>query len=195
MNGSRGCAALASFGLVLCSVAGCSYVTVPAGVGPEGASTPASSRVGGKKTCPEAVVIQPPTGMRISDRELVPFSATQLGVHTEISEASPRSTVPSRRIEVVSGGYLDELTEEFDDLQIVGKRPVGKQRATVMAGRFLRSRVKVAVWREDGVSAPCDVHAVVGTDISAKDFDSVLASVHIKQPLPRPSTQEGHRGE
>ena len=53
----------------------------------------------------------------------------------------------------ISGGYLDDLTEDYDDLQIVGKRLVGKQRATVMSGKFLRSLVKIAIWREDSVTA------------------------------------------
>jgi hypothetical protein len=128
--------------------------------------------------------------MHISDRELVPFGATQLGVHTEISEASPRSTARSRRIEVISGGYLDDLTEDYDDLQIVGKRQVGKQTVTVMTGRFLRNLVKVATWREDGATTPCDVHAVVGINIPAKDFDAVLASVRIRQPSSRPTPRE-----
>jgi hypothetical protein len=63
-----------------------------------------------------------------------------------------------------------------------------------MTGEFLRNLVKVAVWREDGVTAPCDVHAVVGTNILAKDFDAVLASVRIKQPSRRPTPQERHTG-
>ena len=132
--------------------------------------------------------------MHVSDRELVPFSATQLGVQTVISEASPRSTARPRQIEVISGGYLDDLTEDYDDLQIVGKRQVGKQRATVLTGRFLRNLVKVALWREDGATTPCDVHVVVGINIPANDFDAVLASVRIKQPSSRPTPQERHTG-
>jgi hypothetical protein len=128
--------------------------------------------------------------MHVSDRELVPFSATQLGVQTVISEVSPRSAARSRRIEVISGGYLDDLTEDYDDLQIVGKRQIGKQRATLMTGKLLRNFVKFAVWQEDGAATPCDVHAVVGTNIPTKDFDAVLASVRIKQPSSRSTTQQ-----
>jgi hypothetical protein len=185
--------ALASLVLVLCCVAGCSNVVLPASVGQQKPSPTSSSPAGEKRTCPQAVVTRPPLGMHVSDRELVPFSATQLGVHTEISEASPRSTARLRRIEVISGGYLDDLTEDYDDLQIVGKRQVGKKRATVMTGRFLRNLVKVAVWREDQATTPCDVHAVVGTNIPAKNFDAVLASVRVKQPSSRLTPQERGR--
>jgi hypothetical protein len=189
VNRRRGCAAFASLCIALCCVAGCSNVSLPASDPGPTPATPASP-VWEKKTCPQAVVLRPPAGMHVSDRELVPFSATQLGVHTEISEASPRSGARSRRIEILSGGYLDDLTEDYDDLQIVGKRQVGKQRATVMTGKFLRNSVKVAVWREDGATTPCDVHALVGTNIPAKVFDAVLASVRIKQPSSPPTTQK-----
>ena len=193
MNRRRVCAAFASLGIVLCCFAGCSNVSLPASDSQDPDPTP-TSPVWEKKTCPQAVVLRPPAGMHVSDRELVPFSATQLGVHTEISEASPRSTARPRQIEVISGGYLDDLTEDYDDLQIVGKRQVGKQRATVLTGRFLRNLVKVALWREDGATTPCDVHAVVGINIPANDFDAVLASVRIKQPSSRPTPQERHTG-
>jgi hypothetical protein len=143
------------------------------------------SRPAAKSTCPQAVVTRPPSGMQMSERELVPFSSTQLGVNTVINEATGAAKPPShsRVIEVVSGGYVDELTESYDDLRQVGTVSVTGQPVTLLAGSLLTSTVKLVIWREPGVAPPCDVHAVLATNLSKQQFKAVVKSVRVDHGL------------
>lgn len=143
-----------------------------------------SSRPAAKSTCPQAVVT-PPSGMQMSERELVPFSSTQLGVNTVINEATGAAKPPShsRVIEVVSGGYVDELTESYDNLRQVGTISVTGQPVSLLAGSLLTSTVKLVIWREPGVAPPCDVHAVLATNLSKQQFKAVVKSVRVDHGL------------
>ena len=148
------------------------------------APTPAgqnlSSRPAAKSTCPQAFVTRPPSGMHVSERELVPFGPTQLGVNTVISDATGTAEPPSRMIEVVSGGYVDELTESYDNLRPAGTVSVMGQPASLLAGSLLNSTVKLVIWREPEVAPPCDVHAVLATNLSMQQFKGVVKSVRVK---------------
>jgi hypothetical protein len=123
--------------------------------------------------------------MGVSERKLVPFSSTQLGVNTVISDATEaaRASSRSRMIEVVSGGYVDELTESYDNLRLAGTVSVTGQPVDLLTGSFLTSTVKVAIWRQPGVAPPCDVHAVLATNLSKQQFEAVLTSVRIDHGL------------
>jgi hypothetical protein len=144
-----------------------------------------SSRPAAKSTCPQAVITQPPAGMEVSERELVPFSSTQLGMNTVITDtadgAEPSSR--SRTIEVVSGGFVDELTESYDDLRPVETISVTGQPVTLLAGSLLSSTVNVVIWRQPGVAPPCDVHAVLATNLSKQQFKAVAESVQVDHSL------------
>lgn len=144
-----------------------------------------STRPAAKSTCPQAVVTQPPAGMEVSERELVPFSSTQLGMNTVVSDTADAAepSARSRTIEVVSGGYVDELTESYDDLRPVGTVSVTGQPMTLLAGSLLSSTVKVVIWRQPGVVPPCDVHAVLATNLSKQQFNAVVESVRIDHNL------------
>ena len=91
----------------------------------ESRPTPQSRRDAAKSTCPQAAVTRPPRGMHLSDRELVPVSSTQLGTISLITEV--RQSSNRRRVEVISGGYVDDLAEDYDDLRVLGKTRVGGQ--------------------------------------------------------------------
>jgi hypothetical protein len=140
-----------------------------------------SQRPAAKIMCPQAIVTQPPSGMELSDRELVPFSSTQLGLNTVFSDTTEAAQPPSRSrmIEVVSGGYVDELTESYDDLRLVRTVSVAGQPVSLLAGSLLTSTVKVVIWRQPGVAPPCDVHAVLATNLSKRQFMAVLRSVRV----------------
>jgi hypothetical protein len=144
-----------------------------------------STRPAAKNTCAQAIVTQVPSGMEVSERELVPFSSTQLGVNTVFSDttgaAEPSSR--SRRIEVVSGGYVDELTESYDDLRPIETVSVTGQPVTHLAGSLLSSTVNVVIWRQPGVAPPCDVHAVLATNLSKQQFKAVVKSVRVDRSL------------
>jgi hypothetical protein len=140
-----------------------------------------SRRPAAKSTCPEAIVTRPPSGMAVSDRELVPFSSAQLGVNTVISDPTGTAEPPSdsRMIEVVSGGYVDELTESYDDLRPAGTISVAGQPVSLLAGSLLTSTVGVVIWRQPGVAPPCDVHAVLAMNLSKQQFKAVVKSVRV----------------
>jgi hypothetical protein len=144
-----------------------------------------SGRPAAKSTCAQAVVTRVPSGMEQSERKLVPFSSTQLGVNTVFSDttgaAEPSSR--SRRIEVVSGGYVDELTESYDDLRPIETVSVTGQPVTHLAGSLLSSTVNVVIWRQPGVAPPCDVHAVLATNLSKQQFKAVVKSVRVDRSL------------
>lgn len=144
-----------------------------------------SKRPAAKNTCPQAVVTRPPAGMEVSERELVPFSSTQLGTNTLITDtadgAEPSSR--SRTIEVVSGGFVDELTESYDDLRPVETISVTGERVSLLAGSLLNSTVNVVIWRQPGVAPPCDVHAVLATNMSKQQFKAVVQSVRVDDGL------------
>ena len=122
---------------------------------------------------------------RCPSGKLVPFSSTQLGVNTVFSDtaeaAEPSSR--SRTIEVVSGGYVDELTESYDDLRPVETVSVTGQPVTLLAGSLLSSTVNVVIWRQPGVAPPCDVHAVLATNLSKQQFKAVVKSVRVDRSL------------
>jgi hypothetical protein len=144
-----------------------------------------SGRPAAKSTCPQAVVTQAPGGMEVSERELVPFSSTQLGMNTVISDTADAAgpSARSRTIEVVSGGYVDELTESYDDLRPVGTISVAGQPVTLLTGSLLSATVKVVIWRQPGVAPPCDVHAVLATNLSNQQFKAVVASIRFDHNL------------
>jgi hypothetical protein len=152
-----------------------------------------SRRPATKSTCPQAIVTRPPVGMGVSERKLVPFSSTQLGVNTVISDATEaaRASSRSRMIEVVSGGYVDELTESYDNLRLAGTVSVTGQPVDLLAGSFLTSTVKVAIWRQPGVAPPCDVHAVLATNLSKQQFKAILTSVRMDHSLASTSRPGG----
>jgi hypothetical protein len=144
-----------------------------------------STRPAAKNTCAQVIVTQVPSGMEVSERELVPFSSTQLGVNTVFSDttgaAEPSSR--SRRIEAVSGGYVDELTESYDDLRPIETVSVTGQPVTLLAGSLLSSTVNVVIWRQPGVAPPCDVHALLATNLSKQQFKTVVKSVRVDRSL------------
>jgi hypothetical protein len=145
-----------------------------------------SGRPAAKSTCPQAIVTQPPPGMELSDRELVPFSSTKLGVNTVFSDITETAGPPSRSrtIEVVSGGYVDDLTESYDDLRPIRTISVAGQPVSLLAGSLLTSTVKVVIWRQPGVAPPCDVHAVLATNLSNEQFMAAVKSVRVESPSP-----------
>ena len=156
-------------------------VLAPPDEAPLPVSQDLSRRPAAKSTCPQAIVTQLPSGMHVSERQLVPFSSTQLGVNTVISDATGAAERPSRSrtIEVVSGGYVDELTESYDNLRPAGTVSVAGRPVSLLSGSLLTSGVKLVIWREPGVAPPCDVHAILATNVSKQQFKAVVKSVRV----------------
>jgi hypothetical protein len=147
-------------------VAGCLLATSGCGGSPVAGADPAgpgsSLRPAAKETCRD-VAWSPPPSLHVvqTSRELVGFSPTLLGVQT--TWAGNGFTA-----ETVAGGYVDDLTEAYDDLHVVGTLPLDRGvEAEVLHGRLLDDQVLVAVWRDPTEDVPCDVHALLvrGADV------------------------------
>lgn len=121
----------------------------------------ASTRPAAKRTCPDVTWAVPASmGLERASRELVPFGPTLLGV---------QSTWRGHgfTVETVSGGYVDDLTEPYDNLAPTGTLSLhGDPHAEVMHGSLQGSPVLVVLWRDRSEAVPCDVHAflVQGAD-------------------------------
>jgi len=129
--------------------------------------TPAApTRPATKDTCPSPTVAAD-GGLQLVDRQLVGFGPTVLGVEEQYSG----SGVSMR---VFSGGYFDEITEPYDTISPVGTIRIRGADASIFAGPYQDTTVRIALWREEGVQPPCDAHAVVATGIDEAQFDAVL---------------------
>ena len=131
----------------------------------QAAPTP-PTRPAAKSTCPEATLT---SEMEPIDRVLVPYSDTLLGVETVWG-------TEDKRIRLVSGGYLDDVLEAYDDLEESGRTELRDSEATLLRSSLMDVPVRVAVWRED-VEAPCDTHALIAIGLSDEEFDRQLESV------------------
>ncbi len=105
----------------------------------------------------------------------MPYSKTVRAV--EVTWAGEND---ERRVEVISGGYLDEVVEAFDDLREVEGHQVGMRAMTVLAGRFLGRSVQVASWLEPAEVAPCETHGVVAVGLSEGELRWLLDGVGTK---------------
>jgi hypothetical protein len=140
--------------LALLLMAGCGGSAAGADADPAARST----RPAVKETCPD-VAWTPPPSLRIEQthRELVPFSPTLLGVHA--MWAGDGVTV-----ETSAGGYVDDLTEPYDDLGSAGSMTLAHGvEAEVLRGHAQEAPLLVLLWRDPSVQPPCDVHAVLIT--------------------------------
>jgi hypothetical protein len=116
----------------------------------------ASTRPATKETCPDVSWSPPPSVPLVATgRELVPFSPRLLGVHTTWAGGG-------LTVETTAGGYVDDLTEPYDDLSSGDSLslPHGVE-AEVLRGRFQEAPLLFVLWREPSVQPPCDVHVLL----------------------------------
>jgi hypothetical protein len=101
-------------------------------------------------------------------RELVGFGPTLLGVETTWAGDGVR-------VETVAGGYVDDLTEAYDDLRPAGVVALpGGAEAEILRGSLLGDPVVVAVWRDPALEVPCDVRALVITGAERRVATALL---------------------
>lgn len=153
----------------LLSAAGCAAGTGQAAS--EAAAAP--DRPAAKKTCPD-VAWDPPPSLHVvqTSRELVGFGPTLLGVRS--TWAGDGFTA-----ETVAGGYVDDLTEGYDDLQVTASLTLEHgAEAEVLRGRMLDAPVLVAVWRDTIEEVPCDVHALLVTGADVAREEELLRGLH-----------------
>jgi hypothetical protein len=153
-------------GALLVVTAGCAVWTEPTHI-PSAATRPAT-----KDTCPDVRWDPPPAlGIEQTRRELVGFAPTVLGVETTWAGGGIS-------VQTVAGGYVDDITEPFDDLTVVGHRSLsGGIEAEVLRGSLQEMPVLVVVWRDPSVQVPCDVHALVAVGADGAREAEVLAGL------------------
>ena len=136
--------------------------------------TTVSSTVPAEKvTCDEVIATVLPEGMRLVDRNLVPHSRTLLGVEAEYEGAG-------RNLSLVSGGYLDDILEAYDDLLPAGRSDVLGGTASLLAGEYLDQSVRAALLTDSDAIVPCGTRAIVGVGFTPEDFEAVLSGLTVR---------------
>jgi hypothetical protein len=130
-----------------------------------------------KETCEELLATHLPAGMVLDDRSLVPFSRTLLGVLAEYSDAANDA-----HLFVVSGGFLDDHLEPYDDLVLLDEVSLDGEDAQLVVGSFLERPVYAATWSATRLMPPCDTRAVISVGLAEEDFRAVLSGLESRQP-------------
>jgi hypothetical protein len=126
-----------------------------------------------KVTCEEVVPGWIPPGIELADRRLVPFSEALLGVEAEYLGDGVF-------LHFVSGGYLDDVLEPYDDLAPLDRRRAAGDPAQVMGGSFVGFPLFVVTWQVLGEVAPCSTRAVVAVGLTRRDFDAVVDDLTVR---------------
>lgn len=135
---------------------------------PRGLSTTTSTKVFCRSYRPTDL----PNGLTARDRNLVPYSHSVLGVDARWADAQAR-----RSVQVLDGGYVDDITEPYDALAPAPSTTVHGSLTTVLTTIFLRRQIVLGYWREAKVQRPCDVHAVVMIGLTRPQAYRVLRSM------------------
>lgn len=145
---------------VLLTVSGLAVLVALSACGapPSGETLP-ESRTAQKTTCPEVTLA---SDLAPLDRKLVPYSADLLGVETTFGDGD-------KRVRLISGGYLDDAFEPYDDMTEFGSMTIRNSEALLLSSSLLGKPVWAAVWRE-AVDPPCDAHAIIATGLSDQEF-------------------------
>jgi hypothetical protein len=136
------------------------------------AVAPTTQRTAGKAVCPSLTLSALPPGITYRDRTLVPFSPSVLGV-----DAIWANSASTRSIEMLDGGYVDDITEPYDGLHPAAAVMVQGKSVTVLTTVFLKRQVFLGYWRQQEVAAPCNVHAIVTLGLSGGEFNAVVRSL------------------
>jgi hypothetical protein len=74
--------------------------------------------------------------------------------------------------ETIAGGYVGDLLEAYDDLNVTGSHTIAPGvEAEVMRGQLVDVPILVVVWQDPVLDVPCDVRALVvtGADVALED--------------------------
>jgi hypothetical protein len=135
------------------------------------APAPAAERAPARTTCPPLGFETTLDGFRETDRELVPYSPTVMGVEATFKDEA-------RMIQLISGGYLDDVLEAYDDLHPLPTVDMNGAQATAMTGESLSGTVHVAVWKQPAAFEPCGLRVVLTHGFDDPAFFDLLAAVH-----------------
>ena len=122
-----------------------------------------------RTTCPEATIAPLPANLTLTNRELVPFSSDRMGV-----DALYEDSEESRSLQLVSGGYADEITESYDNLVSAPSVHIDGIEAAVLKGSLLNDSVTLVFWQMQAVQVPCDLHVLIATNVPDAEFASLV---------------------
>lgn len=131
-------------------------------------SGPSVTRSAKRTTCREVQVSDAPKDLHPVDRRLRSFSPGLSGV-----EVTYGGTV-GRSILVLSGGYPDDVTEPYDDLEPTGTITIDRTPWQVLGGEFRQHPVRVVIWGKSGLTPPCGNRAIVTVGLSDQEFERVV---------------------
>lgn len=132
----------------------------------------ASPLAAAKTTCTELVLASASSDLKLVDRVLVPYSRTLLGVEAEYEDDQGRSLL------LISGGYLDDITEPYDNLQPAGTTQLGSGTADVFEGSFFGTPIAVAYLV--GTDPPCSTLAAVAIGFSTEAFTELALEMELR---------------
>ncbi len=135
---------------------------------PEASPLPAA-----KTTCNELVLTSGSSTLELVDRVLVPYSRTILGVEAEYEDDHGRSLM------LISGGYLDDITEPYDNLQPAGTMQLGSGTADLLEGSFFGTPIAVAY--RLGTDPPCSTLAAVAIGFSTEAFTELALEIELRK--------------
>jgi hypothetical protein len=129
-----------------------------------------------RTTCTATPLTAIPSDLEETDRDLVPFSPTVLGSDHLFGD-------DQRGLRLVVGGYLDDVLEPYDELQVIRSLPLGDDRTLDhLVGTLLTPEdVWVATWSESGTGpAPCPTRALIAWGLEADEFTAVVDALVIE---------------
>ena len=126
-----------------------------------------------KTTCDELVLARDSTSLTLVDRVLVPYTRTILGVEATYEDDQGRTLI------LVSGGYLDDITEAFDNLEPSGSMKLGDVAADTLSGSFLGAPIEVAY--RLGTDPPCSTLAVVAIGFSSEELVELARGMTLRE--------------
>jgi hypothetical protein len=131
---------------------------------------------GDKTTCEEIVPTLLVGDLELTDRVLIPYSRTLLGVEAEYEGSDGVLTV-------VSGGFLDDQIEAYDNLLPIDDIPViGGHTAELHSGTFFDEPVLMATWKDPGLDPLCQLRAVVTVGLELAEFRTIIAGLGTRTP-------------
>jgi len=130
-----------------------------------------------RRTCPEAAITNLPPEIVLANRALTEFSSTLVGVESTYTNGKGDQT-----IQIMSGGYADEVTERYDNLLPLGTVKVAGLDGDVVQGSLLTSTVRLVFWQLPSIAPPCGLHVLVATNVPDDVYQAAIAGISVPQP-------------
>ena len=133
----------------------------------------ATTLAAAKDTCDELVFAGNSSSLTLVDRVLVPYSRTIFGVEATYEDDQGRTLI------LVSGGYLDDIIEAYDELEPAGAIELGGNAADLLEGLYIG--VPIGVAYRLGSNLPCSTLAAVAIGFSSEEFAELVREMTLRE--------------